>query len=127
MAGYEKAPFEKSLFDLRDKRLARLDAAAEVRKIEVSGTPVPYAAEKDGSGWKLVAPAGKADPQAIDRAVNAIRSRRATDIAAESADASQLKSYGLEPPKGVVKLTGAPPRAKDRSPPTGLFPQPEPP
>jgi hypothetical protein len=127
IAGYEKAPFEKGLFDLRDKRLARLDAAAEVRKIEVSGTPVAYAAEKDGPGWKLIAPEGKADAQSIDRAVNAIRSRRATEVAAENADAAQLKSYGLAPAKVVVKLTVAAPGAKDSSLQTVLFGQPNPP
>jgi Domain of unknown function (DUF4340) len=126
IAGYDKASFEKNLFDLRDKRLARLDAAAEVRKLEVSGTPVAYAAEKDSAGWKLLAPTGPADPQAIDGAVNAIRALRATDIAAESADPSQLKSYGLEPAKVAVKLTVAAPGAKDASVQTVLLGQPKP-
>jgi Domain of unknown function (DUF4340) len=129
IAGYDKASFEKNLFDLRDKRLARLDAAADVRKLEVSGTPVPYTVEKDAAGWKLLAPpgpTGPADSQAVDRAVNALRSARATDIAAESADPSQLKSFGLTPAKVAVKLTVAAPGAKDASVQTVLLGQPKP-
>lgn len=127
IAGYEKAALDKNLFDLRDKRLARLDGAAEVRRIEVQGTPVPYAAEKDGTGWKLISPAGKADAQAIDRVVGALRSLRATAVAAEKADAAQLKSDGLQPAKIEVKLTAAAPGAKDVTVHTVLLGQPRPP
>ncbi|GAC1543654.1 MAG: hypothetical protein NVS2B9_10840 [Myxococcales bacterium] len=127
IAAFEKAPLDKTLFELRDKRVARLDPAAEIRRIEVTGTPVPYAAEKDGAGWKLLAPAGaKADAQAIDRVVGALRSLRATEVAAEREGAARLAADGLAPPKITVKLTAAVPGAKDGAAQTVLLGQPKP-
>lgn len=123
----DKAPFDKPLFDLRDKRVARLDEAAEVKKVEVTPSaalPVKgaallagafaYAMEKEGNNWRLLAPApGGADGATVDRVISAVRGLRATAVAAEKADEAQLKEYGLAFPKVAVALTVAVPGGKD--------------
>ncbi len=97
-----KTPFVKELFELRDKSVLHLDSAAEIRRIEVTGTPVPYTLSKDGATWKLLSPAGAADPATADRIANALKGLKATAIAAETAPV--LAAFGLAPAKVTVKL-----------------------
>jgi len=112
--GWAKSPFEKTLLDLRDKRVVHLDDGTEIRRIEVSGTKPPYTLEKDGTAWKLLAPQpGPGDSGTADRIGSALRNLRATGIAAESADAKALKQYGLAPPKVEVRLSVAPAGGKE--------------
>jgi hypothetical protein len=112
--GWAKSSFEKTLLDLRDKRVAHLDDGSEIRRIEVSGVKPPYTLEKDGTAWKLLAPqAGPADSGTADRIGSALRALRATGISAESADPKTLKQSGLSPAKVEVRLTVAPAGGKD--------------
>jgi hypothetical protein len=97
-----KAPFLKELFDLRDKSVARLEPSAELKRIEVSGTKVPYTLEKEAGAWKLAAPAGPADAAVADRLASTLKGLKATAIAAESAPV--LAAFGLAPAKVTVKL-----------------------
>ena len=114
IATADKAPFEKTVFDLRDKRVAHLDPGAEVRKIEVSGTQAPYTLEKDGADWKLAGAAGgKADAAAAANIARAVSELKATGIAAETADAARLAGLGLAPAKITARLTLATPGGKD--------------
>ena len=106
--GWAKAPFEKQLLDLRDKRVLHLDDTAEVRRVEVAGTAPAYALEKEGAAWKMVAPQKEtADTTVADRVATALKSLRATSFAAESADGAALKQYGLSPAKITVQVTVA--------------------
>jgi hypothetical protein len=106
--GFSKAPFEKQLLDLRDKRVLRLEDGAEVRRVEVAGTSPAYTLEKDGSSWKMAAPQkDAADTATADRVATALKSLRATAIAAESAEGAALKQYGLSPAKITVQVTVA--------------------
>jgi hypothetical protein len=123
VASSEKAPFEKSLFDLRDKLVARIDGTADVRRVEVTGIKAPYTLVKDGAGWTL-AGGGKADAAAAEGVVRALRNLRATGIAAESAEGAKLRELGLSPPKVAAKLTVAAPGGKDTSTRTVLLGQP---
>jgi hypothetical protein len=123
VASSEKAPFEKSLFDLRDKLVAHIDGTADVRRIEVTGTKAPYTLVKDGAGWTL-AGGGKADAAAAEGVVRAVRNLRATSVAAESAEGAKLRGLGLSPPKVAAKLTVAAPGGKDTSTRTVLLGQP---
>src|SRR5438270_2028225 len=98
--GWSKSAFEKTLLDLRDKRVAHLDEGTEIRRIEVSGTKPPYILEKAGTNWKLVGPQpGAADSGTADRIGSALRGLHATAIAAETSDAKVLKEHGLSPAK----------------------------
>jgi hypothetical protein len=123
--GWAKAPFEKQLLDLRDKRVLHLDDTAEVRRVEVTGTAPAYTLEKDGAAWKMLAPQKEtADTPAADRIATALKSLRATGIAAESADGAALKQYGLSPARITVQVTVA--AGKDTSRRTLLLGQPAP-
>jgi Domain of unknown function (DUF4340) len=125
--GWEKAPFEKQLLDLRDKRVLHLDDSAEVRRIEVAGTSPAYKLEKDGTSWKLVAPQqGAADASTADRVASALKALRATAIPAESAEGAALKQYGLSPAKITVQVTVAAAGGKDTYRRTLLLGQPAP-
>lgn len=110
--GFHKAAFEKTTFDLRDKRVARLDETAEIRGVSVTNEE-PYTFTKDGAGWKLTGPghetAEPGDSGAVDRIIASLRSLRATGIASETADAGSLNKFGLdERNEAVVELTLAP-------------------
>ena len=106
--GWTKAPFEKQLLDLRDKRVLHLDGTAEVRRVQVAGTAPAYTLEKDGTAWKMAAPQkDTADTATADRVATALKSLRATGIAAETADGAALKRYGLSPARITVQVTVA--------------------
>jgi uncharacterized protein DUF4340 len=98
---YQKSSFEKTPFDLREKKVAHLDDSAEVRRVEVAGVKSPYTLEKDGAAWKLNGAA--ADNAAADRVASALKSLRATAIAAEAV--KSLKEFGLEKPRATIRLS----------------------
>ena len=98
--GYNRNTLDKSLFDLRDKKVAHLGDSADVRKLEVSGVKTPYVLEKDDGAWKYAGAA--ADGGVADRVVSALKQLKATGVAAESGD---LKQYGLDKPKVTARLT----------------------
>ena len=119
-----KTPFEKDLFDLRDKRVAHLEETAVIRRIEAVGTKVPYTLSKDGTLWKLVSPAGPADVAVADGIAASLKRLKATGIASESA--TVLATYGLAPAKVTMKIAVAEPGSKDTVTRTLLFGQPGP-
>lgn len=101
---WAKSSLEKSAFDLRDKRVAHLDDAAEVKRIEVTGGKAPYTLEKDGTAWKVNGAAG--DAATASQVASSLKNLRASAVAAESP--ASLKEYGLDKPKATAKLTVAP-------------------
>ena len=119
----DKAPFDKTLFDLRDKLVAHVDSTSGLTKVQVTpdaaalktelgnnaaGT-FAYEFERDGANWKLDAPvAGLADSGAIDRLVASIKNLRAKSVASETSDDVTLAKYGLAFPKLAVTATVAP-------------------
>jgi len=98
---WQKASFEKTAFDLRDKRVSHVGDSAEVKRVEVAGVKTPYTLEKDGTGWKVNG--APADTAAAERVASAVKTLRATAVAAENA--ASLKDYGLDKPKATVKLS----------------------
>ena len=98
---YQKTSFEKTAFDLRDKRVAHLDDAAEVKRIEATGVKWPYTLEKDGTAWKLGG--APADGAGADRVATAVKGLRATAVASEAA--TNLKEFGLDKPKATIRLS----------------------
>ena len=98
---YQKTSLEKTAFDLRDKKVAHLDDNADVKRVEVTGVKSPYTLEKDGTAWKVNGAA--ADTAVAERVASALKSLRATAVAAEKA--GSLKEFGLDKPKAVAKLT----------------------
>lgn len=134
LAAADATPLQKGVFDLRDKRVAGLDAAADVRRIEVLGTQHPYVLEKQGTGWTLSAPAGrsaaprgaavKADAGAAEAVIATLRNLQATAVAAETSDAAALRAQGLSPAKVAVRLSVVQAGAKEPSQRTVLIGQP---
>lgn len=107
--GYLKSSLDKTPFDLRNKLVAHLDQAAEVKSIEVSGVKSPYSLSKDGAAWKLGSGAAalaphevSADSGTADRIVTSLKSLRATGVAAEQS--ALPAEFGFDIPKAVVKL-----------------------
>ncbi|MGZ6142131.1 MAG: DUF4340 domain-containing protein [Myxococcales bacterium] len=98
--GYNKTTFDKSLLDLRNKKVAHLDDSAEVKRVEVTGVKSPYVLEKDAGAWKFAGAA--ADSGVADRVVSAVKQLKATGVAAES---GELAPYGLDKPKATAKLS----------------------
>jgi len=80
--------------------VAHLDDSAELKRIEVAGGKSPYVLEKDGTTWKVNGAA--ADAGAADRVASALKSLRATAVAAEKP--SSLKEFGLDKPTATVKM-----------------------
>jgi len=99
--GYNKNTFDKSLLDLRNKKVAHLDDSAEVKRVEVSGVKNPYVLEKDGANWKVGG--APADSAAADRVVSAVKQLRGTGVAAETAGTPA--QFGLDRPRATVKLS----------------------
>ena len=125
--GWSKSALEKQLLDLRDKRVLHLDDSAEVRRIEVAGTSPAYTLEKDGTAWRMLAPQKEgADSATADQLASALKSLRATAIAAESAEGAALRQYGLSPAKITVQLTVAAAGGKESYRRTLLVGQPAP-
>jgi Domain of unknown function (DUF4340) len=128
IAAADKAPFDKELFDLRDKRVAHLDEAAEVQKIAVQPAPAKKAAKgapaepealaftiaHEGPNWKLLAPVeAPADGGTGERVIAAVRQLKAMRIASDGARGAGLALYGLEAPLFTVTLTVLPPGSKE--------------
>ena len=93
--GYNKNTFDKSLLDLRNKKVAHLDDSAEVKRVEVSGVKNPYVLEKDGANWKVGG--APADSAAADRVVSAVKQLRGTSVSTENGS--------IDKPKVTVKLS----------------------
>ena len=103
------ANFDKSLFDLRDKRVAHLADDAVVTGFTI-GNQEPYTLTKQGLAWKLTGPGHEtfedADQANAERILGSIKNLRAVAIAAEVADAAALKKFGLGgSAKVVIELT----------------------
>jgi hypothetical protein len=97
-----KYPLDKALLDLRDKALFALEDQA-IRSIESRGAGAAWAAEREGEGWKLTAPAlGPGDKSVLDSIVSKLRGARAKDFPTETPPAD-LSPFGLDAP--VLQLT----------------------
>lgn len=99
-----KYPLDKALFDLRDKALVSA-AEQEVQALESVTPALSWAAERDGTGWKLTAPVTDvADKSTVDGVLSKLRYARAKAFPAEAPPAD-LKPFGLDAP--ALQLTYA--------------------
>jgi hypothetical protein len=105
LASYLKSNFEKSLFDLRDRRALTLEAD-QLRKIEVDSKGKKYTLEKNPEGiWDLVLPPPvRADRFAVDGLISQLRGLTMQSIAAE--EKKNQAAYGLGAPELRLQLTG---------------------
>jgi hypothetical protein len=105
LASYLKSNFEKSLFDLRDRRALTLEAD-QLRKMEVNSKGKRWTLEKNPEGvWDLVLPPSvRADRFAVDGLISQLRGLTMQSIAAE--DKKGQGAYGLGSPELRLELTG---------------------
>jgi hypothetical protein len=50
---WQKNPFDKTAYDLRNKMVAQIPSGAEITRLEVTGNKTPYTLEKEGAAWKV--------------------------------------------------------------------------
>lgn len=105
LASTLKSSFEKSLFDLRDKRAVTLDVD-QLQRVEVESKGKRYALVKNPEGfWNLMLPpAVRADRFTVGNLVDRLRGLSMQSIVAENKNA--LGKYGFSVPAARVQLSG---------------------
>jgi hypothetical protein len=103
VAGDVKYEVERGTFDLREKRLLPFEEK-DLARVEVTAPGGSYALARDGEAWRLAAPIqDKADADAVQRVLGAIRGLRATAFAS----AGDARAHGLDRPAWKVRLVDA--------------------
>jgi len=96
--------FAKTPFDLRDRRLVKLERDA-VRSVTASGPGGGFALTRAGDDWRVSEPVETlAGRWAVDGLLGTLESLRIDAVAAEHASAAELKRFGLAPPARRVTL-----------------------
>ncbi len=109
-----KWPLDKTLFDLRDKRIITAQLA-DVEQFSVETNGSDWSVEHDGDQWKLTVPIqDQADKSVVESVINRIGYLQAKSFAAETAPADQagLAKYGLDKPVAQVTYLIGHDRAK---------------
>jgi hypothetical protein len=92
-----QAKLDKTVFSLRDKTVLALEEK-QVKRIEVQHGEQHLAVERDGDGWKLVAPLeAKADKTKITDLISAINGAKVKEFIEETPQ--DLAKYDLNPPQ----------------------------
>lgn len=98
---YNKTSFEKSIFDLRDKRLVRIDedSISQVT-VEAGGRTLGF--ERENDDWTIVKPMQlRADDFTVGDLVRAVRTAEMTEVLEDSADGD----YSFGKPLATVTVT----------------------
>ena len=87
----------KSIFDLRDKRVLPFNAD-DVREIHVSSSAgsIDIVRDQDGSSWLIQSPVRRrADREEVDGLLKALEDGEAEEFVSESSSADELDEFGL--------------------------------
>jgi len=96
---YNKTSFEKSQFDLRDKRLLVLDDAS-ISSVTVSAGGRKLQFDRADGNWSIVLPAPlRADDFTVSDLVRAVRTAEMTEVLSDSADSPD---YSFRSPLATV-------------------------
>lgn len=98
---YNKTSFEKSVYDLRDKRLVRIDqdSISQVT-VEAGGRTLGF--ERENEDWTIVKPMElRADDFTVGDLVRAVRTAEMTEVLADGADSD----YSFGKPLATVTVT----------------------
>ncbi len=99
---YNKTSFDKSRFDLRDKRLLALDDTS-ISSVAVAAGGRKMRFERSGGTWSIVLPARlRADDFTVSDLVRAVRTAEMTEVLSESADSP---GYSFQAPLATVSVT----------------------
>ena len=97
-----ESTFNRTTFDLRDKTVLKVDAA-KVDALEVETAAGTMKFVKKNGEWEIAQPsATRADYGAVENLLGKINSAEMKSIA--SADAADLKPYGLDKPAATVRV-----------------------
>ncbi len=93
---------EKTVYDLRDKRVLAFDKAG-VKKLELAQRRQRIVCTQGGSQWQMEKPLEtKADKNEIDRLLSRLKNAKAKEFVDE--EPKSLKKYGLHKPRMEVTL-----------------------
>lgn len=110
--GFQETVFNRSTFDLRDKRLLKFDRekADGLEITPVAGTPLQI--RKDGNDWKITRPVqGKADYGSVEGLIGRLQTARMKSLVAGAASPADLRKYGLDKPAVTVNVSEGSSRA----------------
>ena len=108
---FHETTFNRSTFDLRDKRLLKFERD-KVDAVDVTAGGKTLALKKDGSDWKLVTPtAAKADYGTVEGLIGRVQSAHIKSIVTAEAPPADLKKYGLDKPATTVNVVSGSARA----------------
>jgi hypothetical protein len=104
LPGYARSTLEKSLFDLRDRRVVTLDND-QIQRLEVSAPGKSFTVTKNPDGvWDLVLPpAVRAETFAVQNMLSGVQGLAMVSIQKE--DKSAAGEYGFAKPMLTVKFT----------------------
>lgn len=99
---YNRNSFDKSVFDLRDKRLLRVDDDTVVR-LEVETSSGTLGFERDGTDWRIVRPMeARADDFTVGDLSRAVRTAEMTEVLEEGEATGE---YSFARPVATVRIT----------------------
>ena len=103
VSSYLEATFNKSSFELRDKTILKIDRE-KVERLELETPDRTVKVAKQGGDWRIVSPVeARADFGAVEGIIGRLNTAPMKSIA--SADAADLKEYGLDKPAATVRVT----------------------
>ena len=102
IASFLESTFNRTTFDLRDKTVLKVDAVkVDALEVETAGGTMKFV-KKNGE-WEIAQPsATRADYGAVENLLGKINSAQMKSIA--SAEAADLKPYGLDKPAATVRV-----------------------
>lgn len=102
IASYLESTFNRTPFDLRDKRALTFDRdSADAVEIAAAGRTIEFA--KTSDGWQITQPAGaRPDPAAIEGLIARVNSLQMKTLEAD--EAADLKKFGLDPPAATLRI-----------------------
>ena len=99
---YNKTSFEKSRFDLRDKRLLDLDDAS-ISSVTVAAGGRNMQFERADGDWSIVSPSRfRADDFTVTDLVRAVRTAEMTEVLSDSGESAE---YSFRTPLATVSVT----------------------
>ncbi len=104
IAAFQEATLNKSPFDLRDKNVLKIERD-KIDNVALTTASQTLKIAKDGGDWKLKAPLEvKADFGTVESLIGRLQTARMKSIAAEDANAADLKKFGFDKPQATVDL-----------------------
>jgi len=108
---FQETTFNKDTFALRDKVVLKFDRE-KVDGVEIDAAGKSLVMAKDGAEWKIRKPLEtRADYGSVEGLIGRVQTVQMKSIAADQADAAELKKYGLEKPEATVNVNAGSARA----------------